>query len=655
MKIFKTIAGYDNYKTKPGAYTALNGAGIPGFPNDVNTRDDRAFCDKKIEMLKDVKYKISTRNAIGENDRAAIESLYQDKSAVYITEYGYHVGEIKLPGGTAVAIISGYPNAEGKLEISAAFKDNKTNKSRKISLKPGFFEAASIILALMSLVKERQDEAGSTELVDALNDVLSVKNIEYMPYKVAGIIYYEFFNGEELDLGENFEAGSVREFNPKISCSTVGMMTDVVFGSDSFKSDFFNEESCDTSSTENVTINVLRKLSEKYAKKPRTEDEIKANFGWFSLPTEESIDNFTKVVKALTYAERFPNIKKAPLSMCLVGSSGTGKSTITEVASWLVGKEYRPVIASSEKFSESDLLATLVPVLNISDSELVNSLNSNGNMYLPGDVSLEEEYDISYMDIFSAPMIAYEAIYNKPYEGDFTPDIEEMCKELTRREIAKRLESKNNIEENSQSENGKFMMVLTEIGRTLLFGGVVEPQEYNMISNLNESSYFYRILEERMFTLPNGLVSPVHPDAHIVFTMNQSENFTRDMPPAFRNRHYMNIVFTPSGAETMAAQAVSTFEHYGIKLDMYQVKAMAFFMEKCRKFADYDELISLRALNNWILMSLDDESMYDSCIATVINVASSDNERINEMIGMLESSEFYDAGIKHTIISDEKL
>ena len=647
MKLTKTVSGFDGYKTNPNGVTAVFGEGLKGFPEATSVRDERAFCEKKKSMLEDREYRISTRNAIGENDRAVLDSLYLGKSAAYVTELGAHVGEVKLPTGTAFAVIPGIQDLSGKLQCSAVFKDEASGRCRKISMEAGKYEAAAILLAMMSLIKERQDEEGSTELVDTVNDILSGKDMEFAPYRFSGILYYEFLDSDELDFGDNAGAGVINEFRPDMELNSVGNIEKTVFGT--LESSILTGDITATPKV-NPTINILVEANKKYCSVERTKEEIEKKFGWFSLPDEGTEKQFLKVLKCITYPSRKTQIHNAPFSLMLTGAAGTGKSTIAEVAAWLAGLEYNPVVASSEKFSETDIVATLVPSVEVSNADLFNSINEKGGkMYLPEESSIEDEYGVTYMDIFAAPAIAYEAIYGKAYEGDVPLNPELLCEEITRREVDRRTRGK------SGKEKSGFMMVLTEIGKTLMFGGVAEAQEFNMIANLNESSYFYKILEERIFTLPNGMVMPVHRDAHLIFTMNTSENYTRELPPAFKTRHYRNIAFEPAGFEVMASQAMSRFEHDGIKLDYRQLRDMAAFLEQLREYADNDELISLRCLYNWIFASLDDESMYDSCIDTVINIASSDTARRNAMIGMLQSSPFFDAGIEATYIKDEEL
>lgn len=648
MKITKTLQGFEGFKVNPNGVTVVLGAGLKNFPEATSIRDEKAFCKKKQELLDKRECRISTRNAIGENDRAVLDSLYLGKSAAYVTELGYHVGEIELPTGTAFAVISAVPDLSGKLRVSGTFKDNSTGRYRKLSMESGKYEVAAILLAMMSLIKERQDEEGSTELVDTLDDILSSADMEFAPYKFSGILYYEFLDSDELDFGENAEAGVINEFRPDMELSGIGNVEKAVFGKHT--STIITEDVVAKSEV-NPTMDILANANKKYCNVERTKEEIEEKFGWFSLPDKGTEKQFLKVLKAITYPMRRPQINNAPFSIMLTGAAGTGKSTLAEVAAWLSGLEYRPVVASSEKFSETDVVATLVPNVEISNGDLFNSIaEKSGKMYLPEESSMESEYGVTYMDIFAAPAIAYEAIYGKAYEGDVPLNPESLCEEITRREVQKRINSGDKSKEKSG-----FMMVLTEIGRTLMFGGVAEAQEFNMIANLNESSYFYKILEERIFTLPNGMVMPVHKDAHLIFTMNTSENYTRELPPAFKTRHYRNIAFEPAGFEIMASQAVSRFEHDGIKLDYRQVRDMAAFLEQLREYADNDELISLRGLNNWIFASLDDESMYDSCIDTIINIASSDKSRRGSMIGMLQASPFFDAGIEATFIKDEEL
>lgn len=643
--ISKILQGFDGFKTNPNRVEAVLGKGIPYFPESSSNRDEECFCEKKKEMLAKKEYRISTRNALGENDRAVLDGIYLGKAGSMITDLGYHVGEIRLPGGTAIAVISAMPDLSGKLKVSASFIEDETGRSRKINLAEGKFEAASILLALMSLIKQRQDEEGSSELKDTVDRILSSENMERDPYLFSGILYYEFLDSDELDFGPNAEAGVINEFNPDLELSSIGNIAETVFGN--YESTIVVEGESKATAN-NATVKFLLDANKKYCKTERTEEEIREKYGWFSLPDEASEGIFLKVLKAITYPMRKPAFNKAPFSMILSGAAGTGKSTLAEVAAWLAGLEYNPVVASSEKFSETDIVATLVPNIEISNSDLLNSMSGKGNMYLPDESSIEDSYGVTYMDIFAAPVVAYEAIYGEKYKGEVPPNPEILCKELTEREVQKRLAD-------SGKKKSGFMMVLTEIGKTLMFGGVAEAQEFNMISNLNESSYFYKILEERIFTLPNGLVMPVNRDAHLIFTMNTSENYTRELPPAFKTRHYRNICFEPASFEIMAAQAVASFKHNGVNLDYNQVRGMASFMEQLREYADNEELISLRALNNWLFASLDDEGLYESCIDTIINIASSDTGKRNAMIGMLQSSPFYKSDIKATFIEDEKL
>lgn len=643
--INKILQGFDGFKSNPHKVEAVLGKGIPYFPEASSNRDEICFCEKKKEMLSKKEYRISTRNALGENDRAALDGIYLGKAGSMITDLGYHVGEIRLPGGTAIAVISAMPDRAGKLKVSASFIEDETGHYRRIDLKEGKFEAAAILLALMSLIKQRQNEKGSTELKDTVDRILSSENMECDPYLFSGILYYEFLDSEELDFGPNAEAGVINEFNPRLELSSIGSVAETVFGH--YESQIIVEGDGKMTAS-SATVSFLANVSKKYCKVEKTEEEIKEKYGWFSLPDEESERVFLKVLKAITYPMRRPGFNKAPFSTVLSGAAGTGKSTLAEVAAWLAGLEYNPVVASSEKFSETDIVATLVPNIEISNGDLLNSINGKGNMYIPDESSIEDSYGVTYMDIFAAPVVAYEAIYGEKYKGEVPPNPEILCKELTEREVQKRLAD-------SGKKKSGFMMVLTEIGKTLMFGGVAEAQEFNMISNLNESSYFYKILEERIFTLPNGMVMPVNRDAHLIFTMNTSENYTRELPPAFKTRHYRNICFKPAGFETMASQAIASFEHNGVKLDYNQVRSMASFMEQLREYADNDELISLRALNNWLFASLDEESLYESCIDTIINIASSDTTKRNAMIGMLQSSPFYKSDIKATFIEDEEL
>ena len=646
MKFAKIMHGFDGFKSNPNGFKALMGDGIKDFPIKGSTRSEDAFCERKKEMLAHKEYRISTLNSIGENDRAVLEALYLGKAGSYATDTGYYVGEIELPSGIAFAAVSPVPDLSGKLKVSAMFKDAKTGRNRRINVENGKYEAASIILALMAMVKDRQVEEGSMELVTVVDEILNGVNIEINPYKFSGIIYYEFLNSEEFDFGDNSDAGVVNEFNPSFELTSIGNIENQVFGS--YNSQIVTGE--EAGAEENLTLLLLDKLNQKYCKVRRTSEEIEEKFGWFSLPDDATAKQFIKVLKAITYPIRRPNVTGTPFSIMLTGAAGTGKSTIAEVAAWLAGLDYNPVVASSEKFSETDIVATLVPNIEVSNGDLLNSLSGKGKMLLPEESSIEREYGVTYMDIFAAPAIAYEAIYGEEYNEDFPPNPEQLCEEVTRREVERRMEQRGG----SENKNG-FMMVLTEIGKTLLFGGVAEAQEFNMIANLNESSYFYKILEERIFTLPNGMVMPVHKDAHLIFTMNESENYTRELPPAFKTRHFRNISFEPSGSEIMASQAISRFEHDGVKLDYRQVKDMAFFLEQLREYADHEELISLRGLNNWILAALDDESLYESCIDTIVNIASSDKVRRNTMIGMLQSSPFFESDIEATFIEDEEL
>lgn len=650
--VMAQIAGFNAFRKNPNAFPALvGGEYLQNFPTEA-TKDSACFCNLKKQLIEEMPNKVYTISKIGENDRAAMEGLVGGFAASYVTTFGYYVGEIKLPDGIVLATISPFPNQEEKRLVCAGFFPEDGKKPQSISLAAGKFHGAAILLAMYGYLKdiqEKEDESVElTAAIEALMNCPTKKSIQIFPYIISGITYYSFqyTRSEELDFGENISAGFVRGLTKK-SLQNMGACEKYLFGT--YRTNLLGEEQL--SEQKDKTPEILYDFCQKYCSGKRTLEEIKEKYGWFSLDDEDVLGQFEKIVKTFTFSKRFPNIKNAPLSLMLTGAAGTGKSTMTEVAAWLAGLTYRPVVASGEKFSEQDICATLVPKVSISNAEMIESFSGkNQKMYFPEEASLEKEYGIGYSDVFAAPAIAYETLYGKEYDGEGFPDPEKMCMEITRREVSKRLESSN-----KKDDGEGFMMVLSEIGRTLLFGGVAEAQEFNMISNLNDASYFYKILQERIFTLPDGSVHPVHPDAHLVFTMNESEDFTRQLPPAFQTRHYKNIAFAPAGSSVMAKQALHSFEAQGVRLDTATVSNMANFMVNLRSLADNPEQISLRALNNWILASLDGEDMFSSCIDAVINIATSDKMTRAEMIGQLEVSPFYSKTLSATNIDDEEL
>ena len=644
-KTLTYIQNFDGYNENPDIATAMLGDNFDNFPLSSSTRDEEAFSERKKELMSDRTKPISNRTSLGENDRGALEALKGGKGGSFVTTHGYHIGEVKLPKGTSITAITSYPNALGKLEMKSVFIDKLTSRPRPISLKHGTMEGVSAILALMSLTKERQEEEGSTELVDTVDEILSETDMEFAPYKFSGIIYYEFGFSDEIFAGNNADTGNIEMLSLE-ELKTVGVLDKNTFGA--FSSAVLSDEKEGILSHEDATVDYMVELNEKYSSVPRTREEIVERYHWFSLEDENTKSALRKVVKHLTFFERYGYRDTSP-SMMMSGAAGTGKSTIVEVAAWLTGKDYHPYVASGEKYDEEDLIAKLVPIVNITNADLVDS----GKSYLPDSSTIAEDYNVTYMDIFNAPMYAYSLIFGKEYEGEFSPDPEMLCNELAQREVQKQLQ------ENS-SDKGKgregFMLVLNEIGQTLMFGNkVAEAQEFNMVANVNQASYYYRILEEGVFSLPTGEVFNVHDDAHIVFTMNETEGYTRPLPPAFDTRQFKDISFDPSPSSAMAAQAMTHFENRKFKLDYKQVRDMAVFMDSLREYADQEERVSFRALMSWITDTLDGESLFDSCIDTVINIASKDRARRNVMIGMLESSPFYKTDIEYTVIKDESL
>lgn len=180
-----------------------------------------------------------------------------------------------------------------------------------------------------------------------------------------------------------------------------------------------------------------------------------------------------------------------------------------------------------------------------------------------------------------------------------------------------------------------YVMVLTPLGKILLYGGICEVQEINMLLNPLDTSNWYMILQERKFVLPNGRVMSVNNNAHLVFTMNTGPKL-KTLPTAFYDRLKKSFYFEAASAEVMAAQVNAQWNN---SLDMKQLVSMADLIVQLRKFADDPELLSNRALEAWVQASLDD-NIYDACIPTVINKASQDRSKRFDMIGVLDNSPF---------------
>lgn len=625
------IAQCGLYNKEPNIYEAVfSKNNLPHLPATGYLKSEQAekyLGSFRKELIKQYPKEVSKAINIGQNTSGIINRII-DKAAVgYISQTGNYVCMVEVPSGLAISVIEGFKTLTtegnqhrlfvGVLNNSGLVNNYRFGASNKDFVLTSFW-GASLVHIISDDHTETIELLENLPVYDTLDEetqrTVALQLICNMMSAFAGQNVYDFSDSANqigYNLSENLESLSDCEY--------------IIFGDEDTLENFKKKYSLDyvfANTLQNdgysKTMQLLSNLNIKYSSVERSIEEIKEKFGWYELPSTEYVEYFTKVVKFLTYAERMPMINNAPLSLKLIGASGTGKSTIVEVASWLVGKEYRPIIASSEKFSEGDLLATLVPMLDVEDKDLL----------LPNEHSLKEEFGISFQDILFSPEMAYKTIYGKDYDGVGKIDIESMCNELARKQMDK-----------SNKENS-FMMVLTDIGRTLLYGGVVEPQEYNMISNLNEASYFYRILEERLFTLPNGKQYSVHPDAHIIFTMNKSENFTRDMPPAFRNRQFATIIFSPTGAKEMAQQCHATFSHYGYDLNIKSLNQMAQFIENCREYSDFDEILSLRTLNNWVMAILDDEDIKDAANAAVIGTASSNPLNIKIMEELLNDTLF---------------
>lgn len=628
------IANFNGFKSNPVRHHKWITDVIPGYPKEAYSRAKDTFCEAKKAMLESSS--VSSRTAIGENDALAINLIHAGMGDFYISDTNHYIGELTIRDKTTIAIIDPFRNAKNELPTRVSTYDHASGRWNAIHTTSDSPELAAVTLAIMAYVFDSQATHSETpEIETTIKNILSGSDVATEAYKLAGITYYETYD-TDLDLGLNFSAGIADPLTLDTDLNILETLDFKGFGK--------YEPQIAGKKLEVKAAGTAKFLSDLSQTGPVqwSVDEISEcdDFKSISIDTPESQSAFTNIYKMMTMNFR-RKMRKPALSMVLSGASGAGKSTLTRISAKLAGLEYRPVVSTDEKFSEEDLAAKLVPYFEVDDSVL-------SGVALPDENGLIGEYSLSYTDIFMAPGMAYQAIYGKEYDSPEPLNPEVLCKELVKREVSKGLES-------TPAREGKFMMVLTEIGKTLLYGGVTEIQEYNMIANTNETSYFYRILEERMFSLPNGMVLPVHPNAHLVFTMNQSEGFTRDLPPAFRNRHYMTLRFDPSTADTMANQAIAAMLNDGLKVDKSQVGQMANFMVKARKFADYEELLSVRALINWIHAVVDGETIENACLNTVINVASSNAKNINQMWGMLQASPLYEAHFKASDVIDEKI
>lgn len=636
--ILSVLQGFDGFADSPHGIHAIFGEGIKNFPIKPAIRDEEAFSENKKAAMEEAAFKVTTRCAIGENDRAVLEALYLKRGASYFTEYGFHIGEVKLDKSTAFAVIAPYADSSGKLLISGFVQDDKTGRTRNISLKKGTFEAAAILLAVASRIKFKQEENGSTELVDTVNDVLNGTDLEFAPYRFSGILYYDFFD-KEVTFGPNEDASIIEKFE-KADIGTLGQIKETTFGS--YESKILSEEAL-AEEHGSADVEFMHELNQKLSETKLSIEDVKENYGFLSLSSDFLKKTLTDISKFITLNKRTGNSKKK--AMILIGPPGTGKSTLPPAAAYLMNLPFRSYVASGESLSPTDIIANIVPVIDVTLSDI-----ERGNSYIPDKSFIQENYGIDFMDIVHAPLVAYKSIYGYEYAGEFVPDPEEMFNELAKRQVEAAFKNKGT----GKGREG-FMMVLTEAGKTLMYGGLVEAQEINMVANPNDLSYYYRILQEGLFSLPTGEQLPVHPDAYMVFSMNASETFVRELPPAFKTRVYKTILFQPTTAEVMAKQAMESFTARGYKLDYAQVRDMAIFMEKLKEFADTDELASLRQLDSWITAAMDGESLFDSCESTVINIASIDDTRRSKMIGMLEASPFYSGDIVYKEIKDEKL
>lgn len=338
-----------------------------------------------------------------------------------------------------------------------------------------------------------------------------------------------------------------------------------------------------------------------------------------------------------------PN-KKNIRQLLFSGEPGGGKSFTTKILAYVLGLPHHQSVESDEKIYASDFFATLVP--NV-ENEFDDVLDDHGVIDIESYVNQSTTIP-SIDEVLLMPAMAYTALTGKNAPNNVSSgEVLQLRDQKMQNAFSKahnELVSRGvSPKDAKNSDEKEFVMVYTELGRVAVNGGVIDLQEIDMTKDQTSLSFLYEFLEEGWVTLPNGEKFQRHENTLVVVTINgQTGGFVnKPLPTAFLDRFPNKYYFDSMTHHDMASRM---YDEYNGQLEFETLVNMAKLVLQVQEIIKDDGLegfVGYRSYKNWVDTAYVSEDLYNSCISTVINkITDEEEERTEIKTNVLDNSQF---------------